>query len=356
MKKIGIITFHRAYNYGAILQCYALQEILKYRGHDVYIIDYRSKLFNQYKLSNYFKRKNLIAVLLGIISLKFLRIYIKNRRYERFISENLKTTKEVFVSSDIENLGFDLVVVGSDQVWNSKITSGYDSFYWGYFNCPEIVSYAASMETNQINDKDKTFIIDGLKNFKMISVREGRLIKLLEPLYEGNIYKVLDPTLFAKSYIFEKLIQRDFSEKNNYLLIYQVIEDERVYHIARKIAKQLNIKIIELTSKIGYSRKKRSIETASPEYFLTLMKNAKCIITTSFHGAAFSIIFKKNFYSVKLESKGTRVEDLLKNTNLEDRLITCFEGEYSDIDYTKVELSYELMKKETNDFLLKCNL
>lgn len=354
--KIGILTFHKAYNYGAVLQCYALQEVLKQRGHEVLIVDYRPKLFDQYKLSTFFKRKNVIAILIGLFTLKFLRIYIKNKRYENFISTKLNVSCQVFKPDDIEKLGFDTVVIGSDQVWNTRVTRGYDPFYWGYFRCPSIVSYAASMETNEIKKEDRTSIAAGLKNFSLISVREEQLVNLLSPLYTGNIYKALDPTLQADSKAFDDLTLSEYPQKDSYLLIYQVIEDEKTRYIAETIAKQLGVEIIELKSKIGYFKRKGIIDTASPEYFLTLIKNAKCIVTTSFHGAAFSIIFKKDFYSVKLQNRGTRIENLLKNINMEDRLITEFEGEFQKIDYKKIESSYNLMKKETGDFLSLCNL
>jgi len=352
--RIGILTFHRAHNYGAVLQCYALQEFLKSQGHDVEVVDY-SLEFKTYKPTYWLKRTNIFAIVSEFLTFRYYRLNVRYKKFNNFIVSYLNLSDKVSTTDDIERQKYDMIIIGSDQVWNPKITKGFNPFYWGYFKCNSIISYAASMEVSNI-DKYADEISKGLQNFSEISVREKSLITLLEPLTDKTIYQTIDPTLLVDSAVFDTLAGERIV-KDDYLLVYQVIENTNTMDVAHKLAKELSVKIIELKSKPVYLKNSNTIDTASPQQFLSLIKHAKCVVTTSFHGVAFSILFKKDFYAVKLDNKGTRIEDLIDCLSLQSRLITAGSvGNFKKLDYDGVNSSYNAMKQLSLDFLKNCKV
>ena len=221
MKKIGILTFHCAHNYGAVLQCYALQETLKKMGHDVEVIDYRPQyLLSPYAVFNInriksnnplkiIKRSIRETILLGVRLKRYYTFY-------QFIKNKLSLSSRITKYNIPES--YDVYIMGSDQIWNPKITEGFDPVYFGNFNfqkgSKKYISYAASMEANELNNQAKNTYKKFLKNFDSISVRENQLAELLQPLSEKNIETVLDPTLLADNQIWDNIAQKPDISKN----------------------------------------------------------------------------------------------------------------------------------------------
>lgn len=359
--KIGILTFHCAHNYGAVLQCYALQEILKSSGHDVEIIDYRPNyLINPYKVF-YIRRfisHSPIKIIKAWIN-EFLIIKHRMKRYQAFqsfIDEKFNLSRRIEkknIPSD-----YDYYVIGSDQIWNPQITLGFDSVYFACFEFPKnnkkYISYAASMETSMLNDKEKDFYKQMLKNFDAISVRENNLAKLLQPLTNIKVETVLDPTLLADSSIWNSLAKQPTINKK-YVLIYQVRADKNTRRIAQLIAKQLHIEVVEITSwaSCRFIIKNHTYQSCSPKEFLGWIKNANCVVTTSFHGTAFSIIFNKSFYSLKLGKGDTRTLSILQNIQLESRMIDKTSSPtFQDIDYETPNKLLANLRMQSQEYLL----
>lgn len=331
--KIGILTFHCADNYGAVLQCYALQETLKTLGHEVEIINYRPQyLIKPYKI---FSKERIKSKNIFKSSIKFAReiLTIHRRKelqsaFKRFRTTFLHISSTILQSHNNISPEYDIYIVGSDQIWNTKITNKLDPIYFGKFNIPKYkkrcISYAASMEVQGNNIKNNTILRSLLKNLDAISVRENNLAHTLEPLTNKKIYTVLDPTLLAPEHIWSKLIV-PIKLTRPYILIYQVRKSPKTQIIARNLAIQLGCEVFEISTNIkNIIRPRRTIEDASPEKFISLIKYARCIVTTSFHGTAFSIIFKKDFYCLKLEDGfDSRSKSLLEDLNLSERFISC---------------------------------
>lgn len=355
--KIGILTFHCAHNYGAVLQCYALQETLKSMGHDVEVIDYRpgfltySRFLNTNKLKagNILVRiKNLIGELL-LLQKKNIRYYV----YEHFIKSYLNLSDKIKKYQQIPSC-YDIYIIGSDQVWNKKITKGYHNPYFGVFNfkkgTKKYISYAASMETDYLGEDDNV-LRNLLSNFDAISVREKHLIDLLQPLTDKHISLVLDPTLIVDINIWHKIAIKP-KIKNKYILIYQVKTNPNVFTVAKSIAEQTGSVIVNLFAWVDRFNKKYEYKCESPEKFLGWIKYAECIITTSFHGTAFSIIFEKNFYTLHVDSGNTRISSLLTNLGLGNRLVYNDEiPMYSQIDYDLSKEKLKCMKNDSMKFL-----
>lgn len=325
--KIGILTFHCAHNYGAVLQCYTLQEILKSMGHEVEIIDYRplylTKLYKIFSIDR-FMHRNLLEMLKKSIK-EILMIYKRVKRFKSFqyfIQNRLNLSNNTYTESVF--FMYDVYIIGSDQIWNPKITKGFDSVFWADFKFPKnnkiYMSYAASMEISSLDIDEKNFCTNALTNFDYISVRESSLAKLLQELTDKKIETVLDPTLLANSSTWNSILKPPFLQKK-YVLIYQVRRDINVQRIASQIAKQINAEVIEIRAALNWTNHKYVYQCCSPEEFLGWIKYASCVVTTSFHGTAFSLIFNKSFYCLKLGKGDMRISSLLKSIHLENRLI-----------------------------------
>lgn len=350
--KIGIITFHSAHNYGAILQCYALQEFLKTYGHNVHVIDYNLKEINKYY--KWFDIARFKTRHLKTIIKECLILPQRRRRYVGF--NRFKHTYLNLFSSNCECQNyFDLVIIGSDQVWNINLTGGFDSFYWGKsidVSQTKLISYAASMEEYWGEPKDK-IASTLLKRFSSISVREESLkgiISNLLPLRRVDV--CVDPTLLLAPNLWEKLSTNIYNNKP-YLLLYQVRSSKKVYDYAKSVAKSKGLKLVCLSAAVG-AKNTYHIAGASPSDFIGLFKNASFVIATSFHGTIFSLLFHKEFITLKLgDGKDSRYSELLCQLDLLSRLKGINEelNNCESIDYDVVDKKIQEMKESSVKYL-----
>lgn len=325
--KIGILTFHCAHNYGAVLQTYALQEILKTMGHEVFIIDYRPKyIVDVYKIFNIrrFISKSPITSLKKTLNeiLNFRNRIFRYYKFNRFIKSYINLSHERTVSNI-----YDAYIIGSDQVWNPDITGGvFDKVFFAEFNFSKekkrILSYAASMEKVNLTENERNYLTSALLNFNSLGVRESSLKELLQPLTSKKIEVVLDPTLLLSAHYWNKLIHYKPKTGKKYVLVYHTRVDKFTISVAKKIAQKIDAEIIEVFATIEYKCETSLIPDASPEEFLGLIKYASYVVTTSFHGTAFSLVFGKSFYYIQLnDNKDNRVISLLDQINASDRVI-----------------------------------
>ena len=202
MKKIGITTFQGAYNYGAILQAYALQKTLSDIGNDVKIINYYNEnIYDQYRT---FRKKH--HGLSSAIKIFIYDVYLwsiksrRNKNFKKFISDNINLTDKKYEKAEIEKMAFDVIVTGSDQVWNKNITSGLDDIYTlNIENSAKKISYAASIGDNKILEDNKSEYKEKLQKLDLISVRETSTKPILEKVINRKVDVVLDPTLLRTS-------------------------------------------------------------------------------------------------------------------------------------------------------------
>lgn len=358
--KIGILTFHCAHNYGAVLQAYALQEHLLGLGHEVYIIDYRPDyLVEPYKV---FSWKRLPKGLLSIKILlgECLRLRRRLRRYDlfdSFIDQYMHLLPMDF--DKVQNM--DILFFGGDQIWNKTICGGkYDFVYLGNFEGADDkkkIAYAASVGNISTATTDVGFIAKQLQNFEALGVREESCRVLLLPILFDKVYKVLDPTLLVSSTVFNKiLIKPSIHEK--YVLVYQAYMGEsgkgskNIVKMAEQIAKKIGGIVIDLSFYLSCIKHKY-VKIASPSEFLGYIKYADCVITNSFHGTALSIVYRKNFYSVKMNSAiDERTKSLLTDLDLTDRLVEYSANiECLEIDYTNHISRLSKLRYKSNFFI-----
>ena len=355
--KIGILTFHSAHNYGAMLQCYALQEVLKRMGHDVEVIDYRLEYrFRSDNRKCTFRQLNPLATIKSIvIKIITLRIALLRRRNFENFKRTYMALSEIVDKDHIPN-DYDVYVMGSDQIWNPTITKGFDPVYFGSFWFPKgnrkYVSYAASMERSELTDEEKAFCRKSLKNFDAISVREKVLAHLLQPLTSQKVEVVLDPTLLLEKQAWERIAKLP-KIKEKYVLVYQVRVqgNENTIQIAKKVAAQIKAIVIQVAVSPYLNRRK--LQHESPTQFLGLMQHAACVVTTSFHGTAFSVIFNRPFYYVELgDGNDSRAKSLLYDIGLADRIIPMDSfPTFTEIDYDRVNDKVTDLRLKSAEFL-----
>lgn len=355
--RIGILTFHCAHNYGAVIQCYGLQQYLKSLGHQVVVIDYRPSYFDFYQWTNvsYAKSGNLLAYLRTKISRLLVNSVGKNRyqSFEDFIKYKLNLAPYMSLNDSSD---YDAIILGSDQIWSPELTGGnYDDVYFGDNAKCKIISYAASSRTTKLTEAQRTYLKTHLQQIDVISVRETSLNKLLQPLVNKPITTVIDPSILpdAKDY---ELLCKPVSHDTPYVLIYEINRNADTLRIANEIANSINAEVIELVSYASPKFYSKSIKMESgPIDFLSYIKNAACVVTTSFHGMALSLKFQKNFYSIRQGTNADlRAESLLSKIGLLDRFIPMNSSvEYSEINYSECLPKLNKEIDSSKEFLLK---
>lgn len=325
--KIGILTYHRAHNFGAVLQAYALQEQLKKTGNEVKVIDYRPEYLrpNMPKLKKWMFTHGRAWETIK----KYFRVTRKEQKsyykYYNFINRYFDLSEACDDVADLSSIvkGFDLLVLGSDQIWNSEFNGNDVSWFGdieGYNG--EIVTYAVSAGES-ISDYTSNVLRRMINRYKAISVREPflaeTLMKELKPLTDIKI--VLDPSIMIDPSAWEKFCKKPNS-LGKYVLVYQARKSVSIFHIAIKIAKELDAEVISVDFWENSFRKDVRHIIASPSEFVSLIYNAECVVTTSFHGTAFSVILNRPFYYIALnDGADGRAKSLLDQTGLSDRLI-----------------------------------
>lgn len=362
---IGIITFHRAFNLGAQMQMYALNEFLKGLGHNVVILDYHNAAiddgyittFNLSKYRKFFR----VSLIKGILSfLRDIQIFIfpfnrsKNRKYLSFLHNNFRLSIRFEKKEDMP-VDFDMLITGSDQVWNYCLTSGRKPVYFldnGIkTNCNiRKISYAASSEYESFRflEEDKDYICSQLDKFDWISTREREFSIFLKEKIGFDSTTVLDPTflLYKESYI--KLSKKP--NLDNYICVFLVEKCKPAHELAQMIANERGLKIVN----IGTPRLRAASpnQALGPEEMLGYILYADVVISTSFHGTALSIIGRKDFYTV-YEEPSMRINELLSIFGLKDRLLSE-SSQYKQFEF--VNYNEDLIRdvvKRSKDLLIK---
>lgn len=353
--KIGIMTFHRAVNYGAILQTYALQQALKNEGIESEVIDYRdNKIDNTYKLFYNKSPKRIIrdAMYYTILSKR-------NKNFQKFIDNNITLSRKKVVNADelknIEN-DYDKFITGSDQVFNYRLTNWDKNYFLDFVSDNNKKnSYAASFGLEEIPDSEKSEYIRLLNNFNHISVREDTGEKIVKSLTDKKVTVDLDPTFLIDKNDWEKIEIKP--KETNYIVLFAMQKNDSIMKIATKLAEKTGCELIFITDSRKRRVKGKYKYSLSPEEWLGYFFNAKYIVTNSFHGLAFSIIFNKDFFLELQEPPATansRLEKLLDTFELRDRQVVNQEIKNIDIRTNWADVNKKLnIEKEKSLKTLK---
>lgn len=358
-KKVGIFTFHRSPNYGAQFQAFALYRFLSdnYSDNSVSVIDFTCKgNSDEYYPNNFINR---LSYSRFYIIRFFKRILLKLRfekKYKMKYDSFQDFTKKYISISNPEREIFDYIFLGSDQIWNPRITAGYMDAYFGFdtkYQGNVVASYAASCGSiAELTSEEIDSLVNRVHHIDYIGVRERSLDIFLKN--KGfNSELTVDPTfLFNKSEYNDMFSVPD--AEDDYILEYALQYNKELDEVANSISKRLGCKVIRLcgyidplTRHMGKSR----IFSAGPNDFLNLVANARYIVTNSFHGVAFSIIYRKSFNVVLPSVRQSRIRDILTDLKLEERIVIPGSLVSDDIDYESREAILNKMIKHSKDFI-----
>lgn len=353
MKKAVIITFHCVPNYGAMLQAVAMNNLFKRYFDDVKVLDYRPNCITENYRLVYTKRiKGFISSVLNVPT-----NLIKNKKFSEFMTHNMSLTSLFHDASKIE-VDCDALVLGSDQIWNLEVTKGLDAVYFGIIPGDKhfIIPYAASIGKDAINEKEKQTYKRLLSDISNIGVREKKAQSMLLNLFpEKNICVTLDPTLMLDASEWEKL-EKKVSLPQKYVLVFSLNGYDKTYSTAEIIATSRNIPLIEVLGRnIDFldKRKHRKLATLGPQEFLYAIHHADCVVTDSFHGTAFSIIYRKDLRVIPHKTRGARMIELLLSLDATNRLVINDDA----IDTNKLEWNsgndklLEKLRNQSNRFI-----
>lgn len=383
--KIAIVTWTNYSNYGTYLQSYALQKYIENLGFENYILSDRiivketsdkKKILleenkNQIKngignriINLMMRPKRFSRVLLARINReKYEAVYSDSRRaFEAFRENDLKII-EVDSIEELDSLNneFDIFICGSDQIW-SVVDNVFNSYYYLDFVTKKKVAYAPSLGTDKIPKSkiDKIKIL--LSDFSAISVREEKTAEQLSALTGKDVKCVADPTLLFDRKFWCQFVNRTSQKKGNYMLCYFLENKPWYFQYAEKLAKKMRLKIVLVPNRYEYiSSEYVAKNSIGPRDFVSLIEHAAYILTDSYHGSIFSLIFGKKFrYLLRFDyddpnSQNIRIQSLFERLNINDRIITKTDCEKPDsfIDYKKINELLEIYRKESRQYLIK---
>lgn len=351
--RIGILTVHRAYNYGSVLQCFALQEYLKSQGHVVSVIDYRQpwtesvyKVFSFGYVWHFLKKGDLHAIV----------AYWRTRRNRK---KELALAKEQFSSFNRRiNLSkpcryripqdYDCYIIGSDQLWSHSCVGGEDRVYLGHFNRPKgsrLIGFSLSASEPSLALFGPIRLKQIIRRFNSISFREQTGKEKIKAMTGIDLTVTIDPTLLSDGNIWEPLINQSWASKK-YLAVYQArpVPYEPTYLIdkATILARKLNCDVVDLSGM-----------TESVEDFISAIKYAQYIMTTSFHATVFSVLMETKCFAIELKDGfDLRYVDLLKSLGLSKELFQKdFIPTEFDVDFTDSKIKLEQLRLSTKQFL-----
>ena len=358
------ITFHASHNHGSMLQAFALQQTLNKVCGGNEILNFRTK--RQERMMRVFTFRGAIGPILKDISHLFFYRQLKKRytAFEEFISKYLHTTEVTYRTLEElqrANLQYDLFVAGSDQIWNPRP----EDFDWAYY-LPFVqgrkVSYAASMgPCGILSKKEQIKINDFLKDFYAISVREQGTEKAIKNISQHFDVQVnIDPVFLLDAKEWCNKLPLKGNNHGRYIFFYTLFADKEMINMVKSVSKKMGLPVITpCFSNINDVFAPFEKQLASgPIEFLHLLSNAQLVITSSFHGTAFSMIFHKRLISLR-GLTDNRIGNLLRLVEMEN----CAVGSMADIarvlteeeiNWRKVDAVIERERSKSLSYLKSC--
>lgn len=318
-KKIGLFTLHRALNYGAVWQCLALKHACESLGHVVETIDYNP--YGHYTIRGALRHRPLVAY----SYLMHMRQF--NRFVDEWVNPTLHTESHEWIKANPPQ--DDIYIVGSDTVWSNDVVGEFmDSYLLDFApSSTKRVSYAASTGGNPMELNN--YQLGELRKFDAISVRERQSVVDVQAKVDVRVADVCDPTLLLTQEDYSAFEKKPIWLPKHYIVYFDLAGDPFCATTAKKISKIKNLPILNLAGKFKLWARYNYL-TPTPEQWLYIIHHADYICTNSFHGVAFSIIYRRPFVCCAAQVGGRaktngRVLNLLEQVNLQERYITTQE-------------------------------
>lgn len=350
---VGIFTFPNSISYGAVLQMYALYHTVEALGHTPEVINYHNAYMKreQHFRQRTWLRRNITKIL-------------HHRKYQKFhLFEKMHFAKNPVRSfSDSQKLfklseGYDAVICGSDQVWNPNITAGDLSYFLNF--CDDKtrrVAYAPSFGISEFSDEFANAIRGDLEKFYALSIREIPGQTLIHDLLGKEVPLVCDPTLLMDANEWELLEKKHPAAEGAYVLYYTVKSSATLWEQCKAFAKEKGLKIVVVGGNRLAQRKHRNdnIRYAvdiGPEEWLYLIHHARYIFTNSFHGTAFSINYRKDFYVELPPLISSRLVQITQMLGLSGQIVEQTPLSGAAVDYSFAEQVLPEIRKASVDYL-----
>ena len=327
--KTATITFHASHNYGSMLQAYALQQVLtKNLGIGNEILNLRTDAQKSVYSSPSALPNSIKAFMKWCLDLPIQRqLQSKYQLFEKFLSDNLILTPEFRTESEVAAYvnRYDYLISGSDQIWNT-ICTDFDWSYYLPFAKNNAIAYAPSMgpyPQRQVHEENFKKINECLTGFKAISVREAGTAEIVKRITGIDPPVMIDPTMLLESADWDKLSGQESLVNKEYIFFYSPSYTFDLCEMAYDISKRTGLQIIisnKLPAKFRLSKKAlnfKQILDCGPIEFLRLIKNAKFVISGSFHAVVFSLLYHRPFLAYKGDSD-SRMKQILSNSSLKD--------------------------------------
>lgn len=344
--KIGILTFHWGTNYGGVLQAYALQTYLEGLKCDVEIINYAPRTFRDIFLLC-FKSKSVHTIKRNVCD------YLKERKFKRFRTENLNMSGTRYChTGDCEQWGrrYDIIIVGSDQVWNPYIALNYGWVYWLPFKSNvRKIAYAVSLGCDRYPADVLAKVSGFIDDFYAISVRENTAIKIIQSEFsKGKVCVVPDPTVLLDSAQYMPFVRKHTNNRGCFIYVLQK-NQKLISEIEKLLLSDFDINRPDSNKWNQYSI----------EEWLSGIYNSKLVVTNSFHGVMFSLIFHKDFFVTLIEGTlsgmNDRIYTILEYLGIQDRIIKDVESfmkiKKQSINWDYVDAGLKQLKKVGTEFL-----
>lgn len=366
MKSIGIITFHRSHNYGSALLAYAMVRIMESFGLNVKVIDFEhpeSRLIYDFVLWN--PHKTLWQNFHSFVSMGILGRRRKRRlAFHRFVRKNIPLTRKYVKRTDIRE-HFDYLVCGSDQIWNPAAIDSRDDIYFLDFGEAKTVkfSYAASSGSRSVCSVDDSRTRLLLSSLKRIGVREEFMKNYIRDTYGLESTVNPDPTILLTADEWIKLEEIVSGLPSQYILVYSLERVSETVDMAAQIGKKLGMPVVHINNEQNLrSKRKRgadiSLFDVSPGQFLWLFHHSSFVVSNSFHGNMFSIIYRKDFVCPIFDFRDTRMETLHERIGLGRTRFVSNASEFSSsnlhIDYNPLEENIVRFREEGFEFIREC--
>lgn len=382
--KVGIITYHFPYNCGAALQCLALQTKLEELGHEVCVINYRpwyhQNRYTPLKNPVYFagKRfrdpadnlwqriKHAVDGFLRTVNSwrTYSKVVLKDKKFRPFVKRNLHETRVYRTLKSLQKNppACDIYISGSDQLWNAAITGGvFDSAYFLNFGSAKIgkMTYSVGADFRNLENPAE-MLKDLIKDLNVISMREEKWEPVVREAAQGKVetHIDVDPTLLLTPDQYERFMPDMPKEPEPYILTYTMTGEtqKQIYNGARILSEKTGLKVIDVSGDPNKMNKKvEDNRLCGPDEFLWYIKNAEYVVTNSFHGTVFSVLFRKKFITIPHAQTGNRVTELLDKLGLSQRYhtvtVAAINRITNDINYDAAHAKLDALRKNSADFL-----
>lgn len=368
--KIAILTIHKITNYGSALQTYALQSFIEKNINDssCTILDY--KFPNSYHWKERYKKMSLLKVYRNKLhrireSLSY-SMAMKKAKFKHFWFDYYHLSQPYNSQNSILELNpkdYDIYILGSDQVWNARTLCGDKIFLFAHLSEHEkCFSYASSFGLTYLPEEYTSLFKKELSKFRAIGVREKKAVDILSTLgYKDKTMLVCDPTLLLDANEYEFIANKSSCEiDGDYILVYCLQYAFNPYPAIRNVISELQkkykYKIVFIGKEVnGTFNNTTVLNSIGPCEFVYLFRNAKIVVTSSFHGTAFSIINRKPFVSIAPRRGDSRIGDLLTHVGLEKNLIYNDQNniDFNDDPYTnEAETKIATYINDSKNFLI----